>query len=1028
MRKTSKTSRTGKNTTRVRSPGFSVRMRIPVHGVEQQVWAVAWSCDGKRLATASDSGGDVWDVDTDAWEFRRACSTDRITGSGSGFVIWSPIDPDVLVQACGYTMTSLRIDDSGRRCSPVWRSRYDSDLGLRAAMSFSPAGDQIAVAFGEPNISIIDAFSGEVLYTRPISLAAKTVRWSPDGSRIMAFGDSGEATILPLFGDPSDRTLSSHPEKITWATWSPDGTLLCTSSKDHTVRVWDAAGQLRTVLEGHTASVACVEFSHDGRLLYSVGTDRTLRCWRPDTWQCVATIGMDDEHRYFGGLAANPTRPVLARRTNDLNEVELFDIALDRVPATATTPSRTYVNAKVVLLGDTGVGKSGLGLVLSSQPYRPTDSTHARQVWTFDVREVGLPDGRTETREILLWDLAGQPGYRLIHQLHLAEAAAALVVFDARSESDPFAGVRYWMRALRQYRNAGRPDEVPTPAFLVAARVDRGGIPASKQRITALCDELGVVKYLETSAKEGWGIIELAKAIRQAIDWAALPRSVSTELFETIKRFLIDEKDTDRVLTPVDDLFRLFITHHPQHAADDDAGDGTVDGPVDDGLRAGFETCVRLLEGRDLVRRLSFGGLVLLRPELLDAYASALIDAARGQPDGLGNMSEDDALAGRFPIPEDVQLPGPAEKRLLLIATVEELLRHDLVLREPTDGGVDLIFPSQFTQDRPDAPDPAEADVVFEFDGAVKTVYATLAVRLSHVVAYRREEMWRNASTYLARVGGTCGLRVREVDEGRGELTLFFDEAVSEETRFLFEDYVHAHLMTRALSGSVRRERVFTCAHCGYRLPADLVRRRQSRGDTSMRCPDCERIRISLLDREDRLGPTSMHSVRQMNASADASRDRAAATATIRGKEAAGDYDVFLSYNFKDRAAITEIAERLRAEGVLPWFDTSDIAPGRRWPDELERQIRKVSAGAVFIGPHGLGPWQELERQAFVNEHARRELRVIPVLLPGTPDDLELPVFLGQWHAVDFRRAEPDPFDRLLWAVTGERWRDAEPS
>ena len=49
--------------------------------------------------------------------------------------------------------------------------------------------------------------------------------------------------------------------------------------------------------------------------------------------------------------------------------------------------SRRYGNAKVVLLGDTGVGKSGLGLVLSGQAYQPTDSTHGRNVWTLDAQE-----------------------------------------------------------------------------------------------------------------------------------------------------------------------------------------------------------------------------------------------------------------------------------------------------------------------------------------------------------------------------------------------------------------------------------------------------------------------------------------------------------------------------------------------------------------------------------------------------------------------------------------------------------------
>lgn len=110
-------------------------------------------------------------------------------------------------------------------------------------------------------------------------------------------------------------------------------------------------------------------------------------------------------------------------------------------------------------MGDSGVGKSGLALVLSGQPFAPTESTHGRHVWPFDSQEVRSGPGRTDIRETLLWDLAGQPGYRLINQLHLDEVAVALVVFDARSETDPFAGVRHWDRALRQARagpGAGR--------------------------------------------------------------------------------------------------------------------------------------------------------------------------------------------------------------------------------------------------------------------------------------------------------------------------------------------------------------------------------------------------------------------------------------------------------------------------------------------------------------------------------------------------------------------------------------------
>ena len=49
---------------------------------------------------------------------------------------------------------------------------------------------------------------------------------------------------------------------------------------------------------------------------------------------------------------------------------------------------------------------------------------------------------------------------------------------------------------------------------------------------------------------------------------------------------------------------------------------------------------------RGLIKRLSFGDLVLLQPELLDAYASAMVNAAKNEPDGLGSLPEENC-AGR---------------------------------------------------------------------------------------------------------------------------------------------------------------------------------------------------------------------------------------------------------------------------------------------------------------------------------------------------------------------------------------------
>src|SRR5262249_17876469 len=161
-----------------------------------------------------------------------------------------------------------------------------------------------------------------------------------------------------------------------------------------------------------------------------------------------------------------------------------------------------------------------------------------------------------------------------------------------------------------------------------------------------------------------------------------------------------------------------------------------------------------------------------------------------------------------------------------------------------------LIFPSQLTRENPDLPDPPGKTVAFTFDGPVVSVYATLAVRLSHSGAFVKKELWQNAAAYTARVGGTCGMFLRQPEEGRGELTLFFDAAASEETRFQFEEYVQTHLQRRALPDSLRRRRFFVCPdpECGTPVTDLQAQKRRQRGFDWIACNVCGG-RVSLLDR-----------------------------------------------------------------------------------------------------------------------------------------------------------------------------------
>ena len=105
-----------------------------------------------------------------------------------------------------------------------------------------------------------------------------------------------------------------------------------------------------------------------------------------------------------------------------------------------------------MLVGDTSVGKSGLFQRLIHNRFVPTYSTDA--AWATQLRLPHDAQLGDIDREIWLWDFAGQPDYRLIHQLFMEETALAVLVFNPQSDN-PFEGLGQWDRDLQ--RAVGRP-------------------------------------------------------------------------------------------------------------------------------------------------------------------------------------------------------------------------------------------------------------------------------------------------------------------------------------------------------------------------------------------------------------------------------------------------------------------------------------------------------------------------------------------------------------------------------------------
>ena len=140
-------------------------------------------------------------------------------------------------------------------------------------------------------------------------------------------------------------------------------------------------------------------------------------------------------------------------------------------------------------------------------------------------------------------------------------------------------------------------------------------------------------------------------------------------------------------------------------------------------------------------------------------------------------------------------------------------------------------------------------------------------------------------------------------------------------------------------------------------------------------------------------------------------------------------YDVFLSHNSADKEAVETLARRLAQEADLhPFLDKWHLIPGNPWQEELEQALDTSRTCAVFLGPHGIGSWENEEMRTALDKRLRSQgFRVIPVLLPGAtmPERGQLPSFLSRLTWVDFRtpaRVEDiDQFRRLVAGIRGEQ-------
>ena len=119
-------------------------------------------------------------------------------------------------------------------------------------------------------------------------------------------------------------TLEGHSDRVSAIAFAPDGKRLVSSSKDRTIRVWDAiSGQALAVLTGHTLSIETVVFAPDSRHLASGGTDGNVCLWDIESGEVQATLEGHEEN--MRGLAFSFNGNQLLSGSDD-RTVRLWDV------------------------------------------------------------------------------------------------------------------------------------------------------------------------------------------------------------------------------------------------------------------------------------------------------------------------------------------------------------------------------------------------------------------------------------------------------------------------------------------------------------------------------------------------------------------------------------------------------------------------------------------------------------------------------------------------------------------------------
>ena len=210
-------------------------------------------------------------------------------------VDFSPVDNSLIASAGGHDAIKL------------WDLRGNTVKTLTGhkdkvnSVVFSPNGRLLVSGSEDSTIKIWDVSQSQNIESRePVTVRmpapVSMVVFHPDGQLLATSGR--HATLLDISNQTEIGTLR-HDSWVWIVDFSRDGRYLATDDGTGTaVKVWDIQRkQITTTLEGHTSDVNFVKFSPDGSVLATSSWGGEVKLWSVSNWELLGTL-------YDNGTAA----------------------------------------------------------------------------------------------------------------------------------------------------------------------------------------------------------------------------------------------------------------------------------------------------------------------------------------------------------------------------------------------------------------------------------------------------------------------------------------------------------------------------------------------------------------------------------------------------------------------------------------------------------------------------------------------------------------------------------------------------